>query len=368
MFIYRYAPSTPLSRGDDGHRAPGRKETTTTGIRGLSVNANSVESSPEPPVSPKLLNKSFLEQTGNHVTVKAEAGPADIEGIESDAFADLTGDITYIDLSNTAIKDILVDRKHSGSPFKDIPEKTFIYLPAGNTIAPSAPGHENKNVVIGSVCDKMEMDDSAPFEVAKDFIALDAKQTRTYTIGQNATIYLPFAINSETASALGTFYELTGIADGKVTFKSVEETEETKANTPYLFKPKETKVSAKLVKVKTLTSAKSTGDARFIGTYSQESILSTTTIQCYCFNATDGKFVHVVDQPMTVDPFRAYIEVSGMSLGRSLEINTGDDDVTAIKNIKVGTEDNVYYDLQGRRVLYPKKGIYIVNGKKVILK
>jgi len=46
----------------------------------------------------------------------------------------------------------------------------------------------------------------------------------------------------------------------------------------------------------------------------------------------------------------------------------GDDDATAIKNIKVGTEDNVYYDLQGRRVLYPTKGLYIVNGKKVIVK
>ena len=45
-----------------------------------------------------------------------------------------------------------------------------------------------------------------------------------------------------------------------------------------------------------------------------------------------------------------------------------DGDVTAIKNIKVGTEDNVYYDLQGRRVFYPTKGLYIVNGKKVVLK
>ena len=28
----------------------------------------------------------------------------------------------------------------------------------------------------------------------------------------------------------------------------------------------------------------------------------------------------------------------------------------------------VYYDLQGRRVLYPKKGLYILNGNKVIIK
>ena len=28
----------------------------------------------------------------------------------------------------------------------------------------------------------------------------------------------------------------------------------------------------------------------------------------------------------------------------------------------------VYYNLQGQRVLYPTKGLYIVNGKKVIIK
>lgn len=376
VFIYRYAPSTPLSRGDDGHRAPGRKETTTTGIRGLSVNANSVESSPEPPVSPKLLDKSLLKQDRNHIYIETEDA-VDVEGIESDAFANLTGDITYIDLSNTAIKDILVDRKHSGSPFKDIPEKTFIYLPAGNTIAPSAPGQENKNVVIGSVCDDMEleMDESgAPFEAAKDFVAVKATQKRDYSpmLNKSCTVYLPFAINKETAANLGTFYELAGIATDQVTFESVKET---KANTPYLFKPKTPTLSAEMAEVKKdIPVPDPIGvKATFEGTYSKKNICSDGETQYYCFlgesaGANAGKFVHVETQSVTVNPFRGYIKVTGTSLGRSLEINTGDDDVTAIKNIKVGTEDNVYYDLQGRRVLYPKKGIYIVNGKKVILK
>ena len=30
--------------------------------------------------------------------------------------------------------------------------------------------------------------------------------------------------------------------------------------------------------------------------------------------------------------------------------------------------DNVYYDLSGRRVMNPTKGLYIVNGRKVIIK
>ncbi len=63
---------------------------------------------------------------------------------------------------------------------------------------------------------------------------------------------------------------------------------------------------------------------------------------------------------------KAYLDFAEAIEARSLDIDG--DGTTAIKNMKVGTEDNIYYDLQGRRVLYPKKGLYIVNGKKVIIK
>ena len=46
-----------------------------------------------------------------------------------------------------------------------------------------------------------------------------------------------------------------------------------------------------------------------------------------------------------------------------------DDQTTAIVSIKDGEVKNVtYYDLQGRRIEKPTKGIYIVNGKKVVKK
>ena len=32
------------------------------------------------------------------------------------------------------------------------------------------------------------------------------------------------------------------------------------------------------------------------------------------------------------------------------------------------TQDNVIYDIQGRRVMNPTKGLYIVNGKKMVIK
>ena len=39
---------------------------------------------------------------------------------------------------------------------------------------------------------------------------------------------------------------------------------------------------------------------------------------------------------------------------------------TAIGSIKVSKQSNVYYDLQGRRINQPTKGIYIKNGQKLI--
>jgi hypothetical protein len=47
------------------------------------------------------------------------------------------------------------------------------------------------------------------------------------------------------------------------------------------------------------------------------------------------------------------------------------DDVTAIEGMRAdGSEEmrNGVYDLQGRKVSEPSKGVYIVNGKKVVIK
>lgn len=48
-----------------------------------------------------------------------------------------------------------------------------------------------------------------------------------------------------------------------------------------------------------------------------------------------------------------------------------DDEVTGVKAIETNSQDptaNCYYDLQGRKVVAPTKGLYIVNGKKVVVK
>ena len=55
---------------------------------------------------------------------------------------------------------------------------------------------------------------------------------------------------------------------------------------------------------------------------------------------------------------------------RELSLIFEDEEATGIRSVDNGkvTIDNVIYDLSGRRVANPTKGLYIVNGKKVILK
>ena len=62
---------------------------------------------------------------------------------------------------------------------------------------------------------------------------------------------------------------------------------------------------------------------------------------------------------------KAYLNIA-VSSARSLEMSF--DDVTAIETVKAEKANNEYFNLAGQRVAQPTKGLYIVNGKKVIIK
>jgi hypothetical protein len=52
-------------------------------------------------------------------------------------------------------------------------------------------------------------------------------------------------------------------------------------------------------------------------------------------------------------------------------MNFDDNETTGlseIKNTNLTNNTNEFFDLQGRKVAQPTKGLYIVNGKKVIIK
>ena len=66
---------------------------------------------------------------------------------------------------------------------------------------------------------------------------------------------------------------------------------------------------------------------------------------------------------------KAYLKLPTASLSARMKLSFTDGETTAIENIKVmEPTDNIIYDLQGRKVDQPTKGLYILNGKKVIIK
>ncbi len=70
---------------------------------------------------------------------------------------------------------------------------------------------------------------------------------------------------------------------------------------------------------------------------------------------------------VTIPAGKAYLNATGVGAAR-LSI-VFDDEATGISDVRSKMEDvRGFYDLQGRRVAQPTKGLYIVNGKKVIKK
>ena len=82
----------------------------------------------------------------------------------------------------------------------------------------------------------------------------------------------------------------------------------------------------------------------------------------YKAKMNDGKFLN--------NSNKAYLPVSaihaGASMGASLRFDFSN--ITAIENVEIKSTKDEIYDLTGRKVCIPVEGIYIINGKKVVIK
>ena len=87
------------------------------------------------------------------------------------------------------------------------------------------------------------------------------------------------------------------------------------------------------------------------------------------YGLSNGEFKYALSENAVLPPFRAYLSITPGDGPQvpvcGLLVN---DDPTAIKQINASKADNNYYDLSGRKVSKPTSGIYVKNGKKVIVK
>ena len=105
----------------------------------------------------------------------------------------------------------------------------------------------------------------------------------------------------------------------------------------------------------------------FKGTLTDKTFTADEMAASKHYVLTGKRFVHVTTAG-TIAANRCWLEVGNATTARQLQIGNGE--TTGIKNLNdnENENENCYYDLQGRRVAQPAKGLYIINGRKVVVK
>lgn len=217
-----------------------------------------------------------------------------------------------------------------------------------------------KNVIEGDVCANLELTDGKPFKAPAAFTATAAKFTKTVSDAGYATMVIPFAAALPTGVEA---YNLTAVNGETITSSSVDAIA---ANSPVMIKADAATYDFKASNVSiTATANGEVTNGLLNGTYATTTAAADANNYVLQKNGNDVNFYLVTETAATVKPFRAYLKASGVG-ARALNLDLGE--TTGIETVKKADVTTAVYSLSGQRVAAPQKGLYIVNGKKVIVK
>ena len=217
---------------------------------------------------------------------------------------------------------------------------------------------------------------------------------RTFAANSGGTLILPFEAVVPNGMKV---YEFKKFSNKVMQF---EEVNTIAANTPYVWRSTKNVSSISSLEKTTLNHNDATTE--YAGTtvddWTLYGVLNSKTISAEKPGVTSDLWIYVGStgqfknyDAVKVAPYRAYLKgwaynevfsdaannINASFPERSLSIEFIDmDGTTSIEevivdregNISSAAEDGAYYDLSGRRVENPTTGIYIVNGKKVLVK
>lgn len=199
--------------------------------------------------------------------------------------------------------------------------------------------------------------------------------TRSFNTGGWNTICLPFVPTAAQATEMfGNGYKLAAFtgAEGTTMKFSTITIDNFEAGKPYLVKPTQSEKNKFTFFDVNITVRKATpvtfGDYTFVGVFTKKSFEESEWPTTRFVGA--GNKLMTPNTTGALNALRAYFQIADANAAPVLSIDGEDDEATGIRSIENGqlTIDNEYYDLSGRRVVKPTKGVYIMNGKKVILK
>lgn len=206
------------------------------------------------------------------------------------------------------------------------------------------------------------------YAMSTDKEGVDISYIRSFGHTNWQVLYVPFAIPVASMSEFDV-YSITNASDKAVVVDQV--TEGTlAAHTPYLIKASETGDKTIFVKNGTLEATPENdysqviGGYTFTGTYAAKAITAETE-----YVLTRGEWCQLDNSDQVLGAFRVYLTVDGTAAPILRIMTRGEEDTTAIDSAVLNIQpSSVIYDLLGRRVEKMDKGIYIVNGRKVVVK
>lgn len=229
------------------------------------------------------------------------------------------------------------------------------------------------NIVSNGICADLVLVDGNNFHAHKQFEATNASYTMSsIAVKPNngnkfGTLMIPFAATNKPAGCK--IYNLDQDMNLAAEILATS-TDAIAANKPVLV-TESGEYRASNVDI-AATTADTYSHGHLTGTYTTMNALKDT----YVLQKHDDPenpsnwevaFFKVNDVYPTVKPFRAYINELGNNNVKAINIVFEDDVETAIESAPASQErETVIYDLSGRRVQNVQRGIYIINGKKIL--
>ncbi len=233
---------------------------------------------------------------------------------------------------------------------------TVYYLPEDASYAAGT------NVSVGGTAQAFELNDAVGINIPTAFTAEKFSYDRELTAGNLTTFVLPFTTDASNIN--GTVYKLTGLTTDAFNFEAVSKVE---ANTPYVVEATGTALftddnaggTVAAANAETAPKLELTGITH-MGNYGEAETLTSDASTAY-YGYASGEFKKAATG--TLNRYRTAFAVSGSAAAPAYRFGTG---TTGITTARADAAAATAYDLQGRRVSTVGKGVYVVNGKKVI--
>ena len=226
-----------------------------------------------------------------------------------------------------------------------------------------------------AVAEDVTIEETADYTPAEKYA--NVTFNRTLVEGWNGMV-LPFDMSVDdvkatfNASKVKDFKSVT-VTDGKATLE-FEDATVVKAGKPFMMKADEAgtsyTISGVLLPATGLQPvSKESGDVKytFTGSYAASTDLSNVV---FALIQGDKYYYHNTGKSSSAKAFRAwFVNESTDEAGSRISFNFGDDVITGINEVQTNGQDaEAVYNLQGQRVVNAKKGLFIQNGKKVVIK